>query len=49
MKMLGLIFKSIKMLYISYFYTVPSESISHLKNIDGSLHIGLQLYNEMPS
>ena len=48
-KVLGLIFKKIKMLYISYFYTVPSEAITSLKNIDGSLHIGLQLYKEMPS
>jgi hypothetical protein len=37
------------MLYISYFYTVPSESISHFSTLDGSLHIGLQLYNQVPS
>jgi hypothetical protein len=37
-KVLGLVFKSIKMYYISSFYTVQPDAISNLNVFDGSLH-----------
>ena len=47
-KVLGLVFKSIKMYYISSFYTVQPDAISNLNVFDGSLH-ELKLQNEVPS